>query len=62
MGADDLLARVGMLEGYRAIAERLIRRIHAGDECLKSELIHTLDRIVELARELRSSVDGDPGA
>jgi hypothetical protein len=56
----DLITGVEALEGYRAIAERLIRRIDAGEEDVKPELVVTLDRVVELAAELRSSVDGHP--
>ena len=56
----DLITGVETLEGYRAVAERLIRRIDAGEEDVKPELVVTLDRVVELAAELRSSVDGHP--
>jgi hypothetical protein len=59
MDANLLLMQVEMLEGYRAIAERLLRRIGAGGEGLEPELVTTVDRMLELTAELRTRLEGE---
>jgi hypothetical protein len=59
MDPDDVVTKLELLEAYRAVAERLARRICAGEYGLRTQLALYVERMAEISQQLQSSVEDD---
>jgi hypothetical protein len=54
---DDVLTKLELLEAYCIVAQRLARRIKAGQVGLRTQLTLYSERMAEISQQIQSSVE-----